>query len=208
MVLITHGGENTEKIANILKVAQKRFGLYGLGKTTMKEIAADLNMSKAALYYYFPDKESLFKMVVEIEQDNFFDELEANLRDISDPIEMLKCFIKNRLDMFKSFFNLSRLRFDEFREVKPLLCESLAKLKLRETEITERILTKGRDIGLFHIEDPNEMALLFLDILRSVRGMLIHYKEFMYLEPEDYAILEKKQNELTEIFIRAMKYKE
>ncbi|HEY4784669.1 MAG TPA: helix-turn-helix domain-containing protein, partial [Bacteroidales bacterium] len=61
MVYVTHSGENAEKLEVILKAAQKRFGLYGLEKTTMKEIASDMGMSKAALYYYFPDKEGLFK---------------------------------------------------------------------------------------------------------------------------------------------------
>ena len=68
MVQIVHSGDNSDKISNILSAAQKRFGLYGLEKTTMKEIASDLGVSKASLYYYFPDKESLLKAVVELNQ--------------------------------------------------------------------------------------------------------------------------------------------
>ena len=37
----------------------------------MREIADDLKLSKASLYYYFPDKESLYSAVVEKEQDEF-----------------------------------------------------------------------------------------------------------------------------------------
>jgi len=84
MVYITHSGENAEKTNIILKSAQKRFGLYGYEKTTMKEIASDLGMSKAAMYYYFPDKEGLFKAVVEMEQSEFFQVVEETCKKISD----------------------------------------------------------------------------------------------------------------------------
>jgi AcrR family transcriptional regulator len=47
------------KKTQILDAAYKRFSHYGYSKTTMKEIASDLSMSKALLYYYFPDKSQL-----------------------------------------------------------------------------------------------------------------------------------------------------
>lgn len=49
-----------EKIENILEAATKRFAHFGVDKTTMNEIADDLGISKASLYYYFPDKLNLF----------------------------------------------------------------------------------------------------------------------------------------------------
>ena len=61
MVAISHSNDYTEKIDQIIESAQKRFGIFGLMKTTMREIAEDLNMSKGLLYYYFPDKEHLYK---------------------------------------------------------------------------------------------------------------------------------------------------
>ena len=57
--------QGDDKIALILSASQKRFGRYGLSKTTMNEIAADVNMSKASLYYYFKNKEDIFKAVLD-----------------------------------------------------------------------------------------------------------------------------------------------
>lgn len=42
--------------AGILKAARQRFQTYGYGKTTMAEIAEDVNMSAANLYRYFENK--------------------------------------------------------------------------------------------------------------------------------------------------------
>ena len=43
----------------ILDIALKRFSHFGINKTTMGEIADDIAVSKANLYYYFPDKTAL-----------------------------------------------------------------------------------------------------------------------------------------------------
>lgn len=49
----------------ILEAALKRFKRFGLAKTTMDEIAKDLEISKGSLYYYFPDKDRIYIAVVE-----------------------------------------------------------------------------------------------------------------------------------------------
>jgi AcrR family transcriptional regulator len=204
MVYITHSGENLSKINQILNVAQKRFGLYGLAKTTMHEIASDLGISKASLYYYFPDKEHLFRAVVEMEQDVFFQLVDKTLKENDDPIDGLNKFVKIRLDYFKTFFNLSRLRLEEFNIVKPLISDTFHQFCKREIEIVQIILVKGIEKGIFAISNPEEIATLFLELLRGLRGLIFHNKELMYVEQEDYDMLEKKLELFTGIFIKGL----
>lgn len=204
MVYITHSGENLSKINQILKVAQKRFGLYGLQKTTMQEIASDLGISKASLYYYFPDKEHLFKAVVEMEQDVFIQLIDDTLKENYDPIDMLKKFVKIRLDYFKTFFNLSRLRLEEFKMVRPLLSDTLHQLRQKEVEIVELILLQGVERKKFSISNTRETAILFLELLRGLRGLIFQNKELMYVEQEDYDMLYTKLNLFTDIFIKGI----
>jgi TetR/AcrR family transcriptional regulator len=51
--------EQDKKKDQIIEAALNRFMHFGIPKTTMNEIADDLSISKALLYYYFPDKSSL-----------------------------------------------------------------------------------------------------------------------------------------------------
>ena len=47
----------TEEISTrILDAAEARFRTYGFGKTTMAEIASDIDMSTANLYRYYENK--------------------------------------------------------------------------------------------------------------------------------------------------------
>jgi AcrR family transcriptional regulator len=49
----------------LLEVARKRFLLWGYSATSMSTLAEDLGVTKAALYYHYRDKESLFLAVFE-----------------------------------------------------------------------------------------------------------------------------------------------
>jgi TetR/AcrR family transcriptional regulator len=48
---------------SIIEAAKERFAHFGFSKVTMEEIASDVDLGKASLYYYFPTKEDLFKAV-------------------------------------------------------------------------------------------------------------------------------------------------
>lgn len=206
MVYITHSGENAEKINSILAAAQKRFGLYGLEKTTMKEIAADLGMSKAALYYYFPDKEGLFKAVVEMEQDEFFQVVSETNGKIEEPDVMLREYISIRFKYFKTLFNLSRLRIEEFYHMKPMLTDTLNEFRCREEAFVSQLITTGNEQGLFHAKKPDDSAALFVDIIKGLRVAFLHKKELLYIDPDEYDKLEAKFRAFTELFINSLKY--
>ena len=64
----------------ILDVAQRLFTVKGYDKVTLREIADEVGVTKAALYYYFDSKEKLLETLVlpfvEI-QDRFFGLLET-----------------------------------------------------------------------------------------------------------------------------------
>lgn len=62
----------------IVDAAKARFHHYGLGKTTMAEIAADLGMSPGNLYRYYPGK---LDIAAEIARESFA-EMNAGLREI------------------------------------------------------------------------------------------------------------------------------
>jgi len=205
MVYITHSGENVEKINNIIAVAQKRFGLYGLEKTTMKEIASDLGISKAALYYYFPDKESLFKGVIEAELDEFFDHVTKRLQELSNPEVMLKEFIRIRQEHFKDIMNMDIFRMADFHIIKPHIKDTFRHFRERETGIIESIIRKGKKSEVFVCQDPATTADLFIDILQGLRMVVMKHRDFRELGEEDYNLMEARHLEFIHLFIKALK---
>ena len=57
--------ERSDTKAGIRAVALELFGLKGYEKTSLREIAERLDLTKAALYYHFPSKGELLRSLVE-----------------------------------------------------------------------------------------------------------------------------------------------
>jgi AcrR family transcriptional regulator len=207
MNLTKSGIEKSEKVQIILEASQKRFGLFGVEKTSMREIADDLKLSKASLYYYFPDKESLYRAVVEKEQIEFLAKISDRISSIVEPEQLLLEYANARLSYFRTLLNLGRLRLEAYSGLKPGFMESIQLFKEKEKDILKRIFEKGIKTGIFYIEDTDQMAFLFLDLLKGLRIILINEKKTLFIEEEEYGLLLEKTIAFTKIFIRALKYK-
>ena len=155
------GPEKSIKVRLIIEVAQKRFGLYGVEKTSMREIANDIQMSKASLYYYFPDKESLYKSVIEKEQNEFLSRISEKILNIAEPELLLHEYVTTRLSYFRTLLNLSRLRFETYSDLKPAFRETIRFFNEKEKEIMVRIFEKGINQGIFSILDTDATRLPF-----------------------------------------------
>jgi AcrR family transcriptional regulator len=191
----------------IIEVAQQRFGLYGIEKTSMREIAEDLNLSKASLYYYFPDKESLYKAVVEKEQAEFLGRIMERITSIKEADLLLREYSNARLSYFRTLLNLSRLRLKVFTDLKPVLKDTMFAFREKEKEIIVRIIEKGIDDGMFFYDDSARAASLYLDLMKGLRMSVLNDKISLVLDQDEYDRYLEKTNEITEIFIRGLKYR-
>jgi AcrR family transcriptional regulator len=199
--------DNPEKINLIIESAQKRFGVFGLMKTTMREIAGDLNMSKGLLYYYFPDKEHLYKSVVEKEQQEFLEMLNNRIKEDSDPEANLREYVNLRMSYFRSLLNLSRLSFDASKELKSIMGDVWINFRNNEVEIIKKVILKGIKKGLFNVDKIDDTSALFVDVLKGLRNMEINKKRIFIIDDSEYEDLSRKSNDFVDIFINGLKYR-
>jgi AcrR family transcriptional regulator len=196
--------ETNDKVSQIISAAQIRFGLYGIEKTSMREIASDLKLSKASLYYYFPDKESLYKAVVEKELEEFIARISEIIERIDEPGRLLLEYANSRLSYFRTLLNLSRLRLEAYSDLRPVFRETLRLFKEKEKAIIIQIFNKGIDAGIFLINDKDRMASLFLDLHKGLRVTLVNDKRTLFIEQDEYDLLLEKTISFTELFIRGI----
>jgi AcrR family transcriptional regulator len=199
--------DKNDKVEMILEASQKRFGLYGIEKTSMREIANDLKLSKASLYYYFPDKETLYKAVVEKEQTEFLSRISERISRIQEPEQLLLEYSNIRLSYFRTLLNLSRIRLEAYSDLRPAFRETIRIFKEKEKQIIKKIFEKGIEKGIFFIDDPDQTASLFLDLLKGLRVTLVNEKKTMFIEQDEYDQLLEKTLAFTSLFIRGLKFK-
>lgn len=199
--------DKPDKVQLIIEASQKRFGLFGVEKTSMREIADDLNLSKATLYYYFPDKESLYKAVVEKEQEEFISRISERISSFHEPEQLLLEYANARLSYFRTLLNLSRMRFETFSSLKPGFLDAIKLFREKEKEIIIKIFEKGISRGIFYVNDTDQLASLFLDLLKGLRISLINHKETLFIEQAEYEMILEKTLSFTTHFIRGLKCK-
>ena len=195
-----------EKKAIIISVAQKLFGVYGLEKVSMREIANELGLSKASLYYYFPDKESLYIAVVEKEQAEYLSGLENLVLDNNNPSGFFTEYAGRRLSFFRNLLNLSRLRADYYNSLKPAFRNAFSSFREKERDLITGILEQGKKDGIFIDIDSALVASIYLDVLRGLRIATINSKSNMlYIPDNEYDELLRKTTEFTRIFSRGIR---
>ncbi|GGH04786.1 hypothetical protein GCM10007415_46460 [Parapedobacter pyrenivorans] len=173
-----------KKRTQILEAATRRFAHFGLAKTTMAEIAQDLSFSKALLYYYFPDKNTLYAAVLEHVINQSFYEMETALPTIPDCQATMMFVLDKRIEFITKYYNLLEYSVSAVQQVPDVMARVLAESKDKEQTIITKILQKGIDSGQLHVEDVQETAEIMLfalvgmrfSILKDIKGMLFPTK--------------------------------
>lgn len=150
----------TEEISTqILDAAEARFRTYGFGKTTMAEIASDIDMSTANLYRYFENKVAIGSAMASrciCDRETILNEV-VNRAGITEA-ERLKIFVLEMLNYGHSQISnepkISEL-IDVMIKKRPDLVQGQV---ASDNELITTILQQGCDSKEFDIGDVTEMA--------------------------------------------------
>ena len=97
-----------ESRKRILKAARKLFSAQGYEDTMIEEIARRAKVSKATVYNYFLNKESLLIGIVDEVADRVEELLETNLVDCRDSLEKLRRVLEEIVEASLQYPSLSR----------------------------------------------------------------------------------------------------
>ena len=61
----------------LLAIARALFARHGYDRTSLRDIAEEAKITKAALYYYFPNKDALFERIVLESIQSLYDDASA-----------------------------------------------------------------------------------------------------------------------------------
>ncbi len=196
--------ENLLKEKNIISAARKRFAHYGFSKVTMDEIAGDVEMGKASLYYYFPTKEDLFKAVVVEEQNEFTKNIETILQKQTSFSEKLNEYVEQRLKYFHDLVNLGMLSVHSLFDIKSMFKKLFEDFEAQELILLKRIIEEGTNAGEFRKDLPEDLTKIFLHMLQGLRLRVIKLLTEHRSEEDTYKELEREMKIAAEIFIKGI----
>lgn len=195
------------KRVRIIEAAKRRFSHFGMAKTTMAEIARDLSFSKALLYYYFPDKNSLYVTVLE---DIINERLETGAQIITreKSIESaLMAILEERGRALKDHYNIFEYTYSLRHDMPADLQRVLPTIFEKELQQMENLLHVGVERGEIEVDDLRTTAKLLLVAMIGTRlGLMAEYKNVLVpLPKEEFDNILQMQQKLGKIFIGGLK---
>jgi len=189
----------------ILEAAYQRFLHYGYSKTTMNEIAGDLSLSKALLYYYFPDKSQLYTAVMRNLANVYLNALSDKINGFDD----LKTAFIFQVDTQHNFLVSNYNFFDFFRlneqNLPEAIWEIIADIRREEMSMLSNVIKLEAAKGAIRpVDDPDKIVDLLMDALHGVRVSAVSNKKIMFPRHEHLDEIHTKRLLLIDIFIRGL----
>lgn len=197
-----------QKREAIIEAAIKRFAHFGVAKTTMAEIAADLSFSKASLYYYFPDKLNLYADVLTTITKSGTEAYEAEMAKEKDPFKAILFFLEIRTEFIIRYHNiLEYIKTFNVTSIPAELQPVFTQLKKNELQRITGIIDKGMQSGSFKIKDPKKTAELFFDFMEGFRTAFLLNSPKLFPDKKQFQAILKREQEFALIFFNGLTIK-
>lgn len=177
----------------IVEAARIMFGKYGYKKTTMDDIALAARKGKTAIYYYYKNKDDIFRAVIEKEALMLSSEILKAVSKHTSPIEKLKAYIIARMNVLRNVATFYDAMKNELLDQLNFINKTREEYDRAELEMVMTILTEGAQKGCFNIKHIDTVAST---IVTTLKGLEIPF--FIHTSPVE---LEEKVNDFIEIIL-------
>lgn len=152
----------------IVQAALKRFAHYGYHKTLMNEIAEDLRITKANLYYYYTDKASLINDCISYIFEEMGEKEDAVVRDYNgNLLDSVFQLLDIHAVYIEEYYMLSIQDMTEW--IRNEGVEGLVdRFDRRNRENLRLMFQKAIDNGELLLNNPEEAALAFNEIVSGL----------------------------------------
>lgn len=158
----------TERREEILKAATDLFYERGFENGAMRDIAATLEFTQAALYYHFKNKDEILFSILDGFTEMVFQSIREELDKPADPVTVLRGAMKKHVTLSRDFAKEVKLLIEDR---KLLSEESARRVRVKERKIFElyrRHFEKLRAGGLIAPISPTVMTFAVLAAVNSV----------------------------------------
>jgi TetR/AcrR family transcriptional repressor of mexJK operon len=197
--------ENQDKKRNlIINAALLRFAHYGLAKTTMTDIAKDISFSKALLYYYFPDKLSLYVSVIEHLMHTISKDILKSIEKTTTCTEGVLMVLQKRQGYIQKYYNLMEFNKLVGPDLPEDLYEKFSRARAFELKIIASLLRRGVEKGELQVENINLTTEVLVEALSGVHFNILSRHKNICPSQEQFKQIFIKEKFLAKIFLSGL----
>lgn len=153
----------------LVGIATELFASKGYDGTSLRDIADAAGITKAALYYWFPEKEALFVRVVENRMGSLIRQVSLAIEQAADPIAKIRAFLHasaEQMDANRSAWVTSSINF--WSNFDAAQREILLAQRDRFEQLLRQCVADAVAQGLLRPADPALVTRLLLSGLNQL----------------------------------------
>lgn len=162
----------------IVRVSRRIFTRRGYRKTTMEEISEATKMGKSSIYYYFRNKEDIFRAVVTYEAKQLKNKLDKIIQKEENPSDRLRAYILFRLHHVRTLSNFYAALNDESLSHINFIPRIRKGFEKEEQYMVRSILEEGMAAGEFKIKSSEIGAVAISAMLKGLELPLLLNESF------------------------------
>jgi AcrR family transcriptional regulator len=153
----------------IVKAALHCFVQYGYTKTSLDDIANSIGIKKSSLYYYYKNKEAIFREVIETEVNRFQQIIREKLDSEKTARGKLILLFKTKLKFLREKHKTLDLSVQAMLEVQPIIEKLFQEFRRRDIDFLKTIIQQGIANGEFREIDAERVAEVVRMMMDSLR---------------------------------------
>lgn len=175
--------DSTARRDEIIRVAARIFAVKGYHATTLDEIAAELQVTKPALYYHVRNKEEILREIIH----KIMEPMEAAIKvgnSSLPPTEKIEKIVEILVKFGTERKETTLIAFEELKILPKRSRDAIQRRQKGLEEVLQKALKEGQSQGIFRLDDEKMVAFA---ILASSNGVYRWYRPDGYLTPTDIA---------------------
>ncbi len=153
-----------------MEAALRQFARQDFNSVTIKEIANSISVNSALIYYYFENKEALFRASLDHAADLAMARYEELCDGLSDPVDLIEAWFDNHFESVELIRYMVKVMLD-FAATHPqrdMIEGGVQSFYGKERELLSRSIRAGILAGRFRAVDPEAAAQVASTMLDGV----------------------------------------
>ncbi len=167
--------------STLLDAAAGLFAKKGYDLTSTREIAAQLGINKASLYYHIQTKEDLLFDICNSALRQIRDDVEAALKDASNPLQRIEILIRTHIESMLREYERHSAALTEMSCLSTKRLAEVTALRDAYESLTRSVLDEAQTAGLLRKDVP--VKYLCLALLGLLNRILVWFRPNGPLSP-------------------------
>lgn len=178
-------GKATNRQQEIIVKSAGLFREKGYLATSIRDISDALDITSAALYYHFKNKEEILKAIMQLSLKNLQEAVGASIEGTDDQLEQLRSALRTHLKISIEYQDFAIVLLKDLRHLSPEWRATVVEARDAYEDRWEELLQSCQTAGLIRPDvDLNLLRLLTFGALNLV---VTWYKPTGKYQPEEIA---------------------